>query len=443
MTGSRSNVVPFERPAAYWAVRARKHYSPRKLPDAARLMRKALEKSGDPGLALELSEIYSGMECYTAAERCLLRSAVRQGLTGSLCFAVGCCALNRGDEDLAERALDQSLRLEPDGVFSERAQDILEYYPWQWNSPRPHCARGEELCRRSFRAAGTPEAVELARKAWRRGHAPRAALWLGMLLPPKEGKKYLARAAEQLPDDLRAHLYFAGACAETRDWPKARRQLQLARQYCRTITDAELFCIVAWEMGKPKTALNLVNEKLMHSPASVDYLRLKYLTLLRMPGEESQAGRALETLLEIDPDDADGLYYRRHPEEKHMNSVRSVMLSVLGGMVYALPERLRYGRLNRMLHLITVSLNGMADTEVIYRLLPGLYARLTEAEKYSADEYRTAPITVALAMALLLRVGNGVEAIRLYKSSPGKKRIMRLLKRLMKKSSEFRVQSSD
>ena len=56
MTGSRSNVVPFERPAAYWAVRARKHYSPRKLPDAARLMRKALEKSGDPGLALELSE---------------------------------------------------------------------------------------------------------------------------------------------------------------------------------------------------------------------------------------------------------------------------------------------------------------------------------------------------------------------------------------------------
>ena len=431
MTGSRSNVVPFERPAAYWAVRARKHYSPRKLPDAARLMRKALEKSGDPGLALELSEIYSGMECYTAAERCLLRSAVRQGLTGSLCFAIGCCALSRGDEDLAEQALDQSLRLEPDGVFSERAQDILEYYPWQWISPRPHCARGEELCRRSFRAAGTPEALELARKAWQRGHSPRAALWLGMLLPPREGKKYLFRAAEQLPDELRPHLYLAGACAQTKDGPNARRQMQLARRFCRTITDAELFCTVAWEMGRPQIALSLVNEKLSHSPASVDYLRLKYLTLLRLPGEESQAGRTLETLLEIDPDDGDGLYYRRHPEEKNMNSVRPVLLSVLGGMVYALPERLQYGRLNRLLHLMTVSLNGMAETEDIYRLAPPLYARLTEAEKYSADAYRTAQITVPLTMAVLLRLGKGEEAYRLYASAPGKKRIMRLLKRLM------------
>ena len=58
MTRARTNIVPFERPAAYWAVKARKrYYNSSELPDAARMMRKALEKSGDMGLALELAEI--------------------------------------------------------------------------------------------------------------------------------------------------------------------------------------------------------------------------------------------------------------------------------------------------------------------------------------------------------------------------------------------------
>ncbi len=137
MTRKRTNVVPFERPAAYWAGKARKHYIPSQLPDAARLLRKALEKSGDISLALELSEIYSAMECYTAAERCLIRCFARLGMTGSLCYAIGCCALNRGDESLAEQALDQSLRLEPDGYYAERAQEMLENYPWHWDAPVP------------------------------------------------------------------------------------------------------------------------------------------------------------------------------------------------------------------------------------------------------------------------------------------------------------------
>ena len=430
MTRSRSNVVPFERPAAYWAVRARKHYSPRKLPDAARLMRKALEKSGDAGLALELSEIYAGMECYTAAERCMLRAAARQGLTGRLCYLIGWCALSRGEEELAERALDQSLRLDPDGIYSERAQDILEYYSWQWESPRPHCARGEELCRLSVRAVGTERAVALARKAWIKGRSPRTALWLGTLLPPGEARPYLRLAAQRLPDEMRPHLHLASASAALGDLPDVRRQLQLARRACRTLTDAELFCAAAWDMDRPRAALELVNDKLERSPASVDYLRLKYLTLRRIPGEEEQARRTLETLLEIDPDDGDGLYYRRHPEELGLNAQRTLMLSVLGSLVYCLPDRLKMGPLNRMLHLFTVSLAGDAEPEEVYRLLPEAWKKLTAAEKYSADEYRTPQITVALAVYVLLRLGRKEPAERLFAVSRGKKRMLRLLKRL-------------
>ena len=45
MRDGRPVVVPFERPAAYWAARARRLKAPHQLPDAARLMRKAYEKN--------------------------------------------------------------------------------------------------------------------------------------------------------------------------------------------------------------------------------------------------------------------------------------------------------------------------------------------------------------------------------------------------------------
>ena len=97
MSENRRIVVPFERPAAYWAARARRHDTPSRRGDAARLMRKALEKSDDPRLAMELYHIYADLECHTAAERCLAAALSKGGLTGEICFGIGCCALNRGD----------------------------------------------------------------------------------------------------------------------------------------------------------------------------------------------------------------------------------------------------------------------------------------------------------------------------------------------------------
>ena len=433
MSSSRSNVVPFERPAAYWAVRARKHYSPRKLPDAARLMRKALEKSGDVGLALELAEIYSGMECYTAAERCLIRAVARQGLTGSLCFSIGCCALSQGDEELAEEALDQSLRMDPSGVYAERAQDILEYYPWRGESSRPHCARAEELQRMSMRLVGTEKAVELAKKAWKKGHSPRVALWLGTLLPPREALPYFKYAEKRLTEELQPHLCLAAACALLKDGPNTRRQLQLALPLCHTIADAEMFCATAWQSGRPQFALRLILKRLEASPASVDYLRLKYLTLRRMPGEEENARRTLETLLEIDPDDGDGLYYRRHPEETGLNPQRAAMLSVLGSMVFSLPRRLKPGKLNRLLHMMSFTLADDLTPEEVSLALPSLWRCLTKAEQRALDEYRPPSLAAALAICVLLKREKGREALSFYHTAPGKRRFWRLFRRISRR----------
>ena len=431
MTRARTNIVPFERPAAYWAVKARKHYTPAQLPDAARMMRKALEKSGDTGLALELAEIYSSMGCYTAAERCLLRAAARHGLTGSLCYAIGVCALNRGNEDLGDLSLDQCLRLDPDGLLSERAQDLLEYYAWKPVWYPPHTARSDELCRRSVRAlarADVEEALKLARKAWKKGHSPRAALWLGMLLPPKEALPYLKTAAEKLPQELKPQLKYAEACFLCQRYPEARKRLITARQLCRTITDAEDYCQTAWAMNRARDALTLIDKELYKLPQSVDYLRLKYLTLRRM-GEEEAASRVLETLLEIDPDDADALFDRRHPRQMDLHGDRGMLLAVLGSLVYSLPDTRRPGPLNRALHLMVMNLNGTVDAETIYRLLPPLWRRLSPAEQYACDEYRDVCFPALFTVYLLICTGRWEEAHQALAAAPRRKRILRLLAR--------------
>ena len=436
MTRAGRTVVPFERPAAYWATRARQHYarrgqSPARMPDAARLMRKALEKSGDPAMALELARIYMGMGCFTAAERYLIRASARGGLTGGVCFSIGCCALNRGDEDLADDALEMSLRLDPDGPDAESAQELLEmrtYFPPQ---AAPRSARGQTLCRfsrRAFAAGNQAEALRLAKRAWEKAPLPQTALWLGTLLPLSEALPYFAFAARHMPGEQEPRLLLALSCHQVGFQADARRHLLLAKAMCRGVSQAEAYCAAAWEMDQPEAALALAAESLEKYPASVDYLRLKYLSLRRM-GEEAQARRALETLLEIDPDDAAGLWYRRHPEDIRPYGGRRVLLSALGHQVRTVPRRLAEGPLNRILHLMVVTLADTLEAADIYRLLPPLWRRLSPAERAACDGRKNPRYPVAFALYLLLMAGRSGPAVELYRAAPGKRRLLRALRR--------------
>lgn len=433
MTRRKSNVVPFERPAAYWVGKARKHDRPSQLPDAARMMRKALEKSGDGNLALELSQIYARMHCCTASERYLMQAAARQGLTGSICFLVGCAALNRGEEDLGERALDLSLRLEPDGLFSERAQEILESYPWKQYPWRPRCARGEALSRRAQWAlmAGQPEeAAALAKQAWRKARTPEIAVQLGALLPPGKSAVYLQWAAKRLKNQLRPWLLLALACHRAGQTDKVEGALDRAEALCDTITDSEIYCQTAWEILREDKALAFIDRQIEKMPVSADYMRLRCLTLRRM-GEDEKASQALETLLEIDPDDAFALRARFHPEEMDLSPDRFALLYVLGSLIRGVPGRLKRGPLNRALHMMVMALDGDMDTRLVYRLFPPLWYRMTDAERWALDEYREPFYPAALTVGLYLTAGREEKARKMFEAAPEKKRTLRFLNRLL------------
>lgn len=434
MSDHRRVVVPFDRPAAYWANRARRHDTPARRQDAARLMRKALEKSGDPRMAMELYRIYADMECHTAAERCLATATVRGGLTGEICFGIGCCALNRGDETLAERALEQSLHLEPNGLYAEQIQDLLESYPWTKEDLPPRGARGETLftqAQRALAAGSSGEALALAKKAWKKSHSYDIALLLGALLPPAKAIFPLTFACRRMPAQQSGHLMLALAKHHAGQSEHARIHMMIALMLCGAYHQVEKFCAAAWEMNMAQEALSLVEMHLNASPASADYLRLKYLCLKRL-GKDHLANRALSSLMEMDPDDASALWYRRHPEEMQLYPGRMMMLYALAARVYALPERLRPGPLNRMLHRLTMMLSDILQAPVIYQLLPPLWRRLSPAEKAACDAQGNIHYPLTFCLYILLRTGYFHKARELLAHAPGKMRALRTLKRYMR-----------
>ena len=438
MTKSRRTVVPFERPAAYWATRARRHYTPAKLPDAARLLRKALEKSGDPAMALELAQIYASMECHTAAERYLVQAVARGGLTADACFAIGCCALNRGEEALAERALEACLRLDPNGSYAEQAQGLLETHAWYQDEVLPLGARGEALylrARRALSAGDTQHARELALQAWEKSRSCQTAMLVGGLSAPREAIPFLRYAVHHLPGEQRPRLLLAQACFMAGCREEARRHLLLARMFCSTIAQAEAFCAVAWETDQAELALAFVMERLESAPASVDYLRLKYLSLKRLKDEEG-AQRALQTLLDIDPDDDAGLWYRRHPQEVRFYAGRLALLTALSAQVCALPPRLKPGPLNRLLHCMVIMLADYMDAPVIYRFLPPLWRRLSPLEKRACGIPSSSHYTASIALYLLLCAGKREAASEMLDTLRSKKRVARRLARFARLMSK-------
>lgn len=435
---TRRTVVPFDRSAAYWAARARRHYTPAKLPDAARLMRKALETSGDGAVALELAEIYSGMECETAAERCLLKAIAREGLTGGACCAAARCAFARGDEGLAEAALELCLRLDPEGPYADQAQWLLENHPWEDDPLPPRCARSDTLCRRGRAAlleGDMERARSLAWQAWAKGRfADSALLFASFLRLPQARLPYLAFAAKRRPESLPALLMLAQCSQQAGAARQARLQMLHARALCETVAQGEAYCAAAWAMQQPELALSLCAEALGRAPASVEYLRLKYLSLRRM-GDQAGAQRALQTLLDVDPDDAAGLWYRRHPEDLRLYAPRMMLFSALASQIYsAVPPR-KTGPLNRTLHLLVISLQDSLTSETIYRLVPPLWRRMRPSERAACDR-REPRALLCLSAYALARAGRTESAASLIAAAPGRKRILRTVRRYLQRITE-------
>ena len=433
MTSERKNVVPFERPAAYWVSRAKRHDTPAKMPGAAQLMRKALEKDHDPDTAVELARIYLNMGCVTAAERLLLKAAGWGGLTGGVCFYAACCALEQEDENLAQQALDACLRLSPESGLADQAQELLETYPWTWEEPLPRGARSECLCMRArAQITGGQFAAAYAtlKRAWKRGKSADAAMLLGSLEP--DGFKrvlYFLYARRHQPKSLRPKLLLIRALHQEGRTEGIPALLSQAAPMCEKISQTEFFCAAAWDTGHPEAAQTLLDEKIVQSPYSVDLMRLQYLTCKRM-GREDKARALLTRMRLIDPEDAAALRYARDPGDIAPDEHRTVYLMLLSLPLRLIPGRLREGPLNRTLHLMTMGMRERMSEKEIYHYLPSLWRRLPPRERRAADD-RDPAVLAAMSVFLLLQTGRKNKAQRLLKGMPEKRYIRRKAERYL------------
>ena len=429
MKQGEKGVVPFERPAAYWTRKARKAYTPSRMPDAALMMRKALEQTGDGHVALELAAIYRSMRSISAAERYLMKAAVADGISPKLCFETGMCALERQEELMAENALDACIRLSPGSPLAHEAQDMLENYPWSYQKPDKRTARSlamSHFARIHLQKGDVKGARERAEAAWQRGKTGEAAILHGMLQKtPGEAEQYVLHAVEKMPGQTQPLLLLSQVYMQQGKRQLAADCLAQCARMCDTLSQTEAFCMMAWQMGFVDEALALAEEKLKLHPCSTDLLLLKYQSLMRL-GQQDKAARILQTVLDIDPEDVCGLWYFKHPQANAPYVSRMMFLPILGMMTSAVRAGQKRGPLNRLLHTFAFALREEAAAQDVYALLVPLWRKLNAREKKKLDE-RQPQVMTEIYLYLLFRLGKAEMFQQAMADLPGQRRLWRRL----------------
>ncbi len=408
-------IVAFERPASYWLSKARAIKAPSRLPDAARMYRKALEKSGDPDVALELARVYLDMQCLAAAEVTLLRAVARQGLTPRACLLIGRCALAMGDEALSERALEQCMHLSPGSVDADEAQDMLWSYPWgDENIPR-FSARLRVMCLQG-EDAQTPE---LADKRYKRA---------SKLADTVEKTVYLAQmlVTAQLPRDLSFRLpreklnHFALlllrlqtviAAGQT---ALAEETLATMASSCELFAEAHAFCYVAKACNLIDSAVSLCEERLSKAPYSADYMRLLAMCLLAR-GDKDRAITIFDKARSLDQLTTDSTLAAR---------------DALEDALFAVPPRLKKSPLNRLLHFLALTLQDDLTDETIYAIAAPAWRALNDRAKRRCEDQKDIDWYAAFVVYTLSAAGKKSRADDVLSKTKRKRHVKRLIARL-------------
>ncbi len=408
-------VVAFERPAAYWLNKARAVKSPARLPDAARMYRKALDMSGNPDAALELARVYLDMQCFAAAEAALLRAVARQGLTPRACLLIGRCALQMGDEALAERALETCMRTAPGSPDADEAQETLWAYPWgDENVPRAAnrlrvmCLQGED--------ADTPEKADRRfKRAVALSDTLEKTVYLAQMLLAAQFPPDVSR---RLPREKLTHYALLMLRVQTvlsaGQAALAAQTLAAAAAGCESFAEAHAVCYVSMQCGVTDAAIALCERRLSRAPYSADAMRL-YARCLAARGEGERAAAMND---------------RARAMDQMTNDSTLAARDALEDAVYAVPQRLRRGALNRLLHYLALKLTDDLPDETVYAVAVPAWRAMNAASKRLCADERDEDWYAAFTVYTLAAAGREARAEEILRSARRRRRVRRLVARL-------------
>jgi len=124
---TKRKVIPFEQNGQFYYRKAKKYVESNNYIDALSFYRKAVEK--DPEnleYRLDLAQVFTEMGYYEESNQILLYILQRDENNADCYFCLGCNFLGLQEYERAKECFEKYLQLDPDGIYSEDAQDLLD-----------------------------------------------------------------------------------------------------------------------------------------------------------------------------------------------------------------------------------------------------------------------------------------------------------------------------
>lgn len=124
---TQKKVIPFDQNGQFYHRKARKHMDNNNYLNALNLYRKAVEKEPqNVEYLLDLAEVFTEMGCFDQSSRVLFTILQKEKARFDCYFGLGCNFLGMQDYDKAMECFEKYLDIDPYGMYSDEARDLLE-----------------------------------------------------------------------------------------------------------------------------------------------------------------------------------------------------------------------------------------------------------------------------------------------------------------------------
>jgi tetratricopeptide (TPR) repeat protein len=298
------NVIPFDRPAAYWRRKAERSKSMAHYSAAAQYFTHALTKSGDPDILRGLAETYAAMGSYVASNRLYLRVLAQDPFDGKSCWGLAANSHAQGCAQMMADALSAYLYVAPYGEYADAAGDILDDTPLGPDAVGKRGMRAYTLLSQSRRHEGDGAiAWRLAARAYALDKSAEACLALAAAAVAR-GAARLAltlagKAFRKAPQSLAARLAYAQAMHAAGNTAGCRAMLCLTAPLADNNADAAKYCVIACRTGNAGIAARFSGKRAKRMPQSADCLRL-LAAALRHGGRTEEAEKQARAANRLD-----------------------------------------------------------------------------------------------------------------------------------------------
>ncbi len=308
-TRRTGDIVPFNRPTAYWHRRAMDNRRSKRFAEAVELLRRAAGQEPDNiEIKMDLAETLSEMECFEQSSRLLYQLLSRDPNLAECYYGLACNDYGLQKNEEALDALFHYLRLAPEGPYADDARDMLEAlsvddYP-------SGSSRGELLIRRGLKAFQEDrphKATEHLKRALRISRdltRVRTMLSLSLLSEgkPKEAFRHAMVACAKDPQSVQARCSLCCALWMMGKPRAAAGLLQEAARWCDSPYEELLFCHTASQLDQRELLLKFLRERSQWTPFRVGTLHSLAVAYFNL-GHLKKAKGLWARILQIDPDD--------------------------------------------------------------------------------------------------------------------------------------------